>query len=124
MSIHEIRILMEEGKNDQALIKIEMSEENELDLKLLKSMVFRTQELFAIALSEAEGALKASREANSKIHELSAHTQVAYLIALSDSELAEDHILQFEILGRRYFLYYQPAPAFRQQIPCFSRIGP
>ena len=63
MSIHEIRILMEEGKNDQALVKIEMSKENELDLKLLKSMVFRAQELFAIALSEAEGALKASREA-------------------------------------------------------------
>ncbi len=96
MSIHDIRSLMDEGKNDQALIMIEMSEENELDLMLFKSMILRTQEFHIAALSEAKDALNASRNAKSKIHEAGALTQIAYLTLLSDKEVAEEHILKFD----------------------------
>ncbi|MHA2100932.1 MAG: tetratricopeptide repeat protein [Candidatus Kariarchaeaceae archaeon] len=78
MGIHEIKSLMEKGEYDEVLMKIDQSEDNELDLKILKSMALRYKELFNASLTMAFEALSDSKNFQSKIHELAAMTQVAY----------------------------------------------
>ena len=82
MSIHDICKMIDIGNYDRALIAIEMSEENELDLMIFKSIIYRLMELFTPALEEAENALKVAKETESTIHELAAITQIIYLKVL------------------------------------------
>jgi tetratricopeptide (TPR) repeat protein len=88
---------MEKGEYDEALMKIEESEGNALDLKILKSMVLRYKELFDASLSVAHDVLSQSSNLKSKIHELAAMTQIAYGLFLTQkADQSQEYISKIE----------------------------
>jgi hypothetical protein len=97
MNIHEIKSLMEKGEYDEALMQIEQSESNALDLKILKSMVLRYKELFNASLSIANDVFSESINLQSKIHEFAALTQIAYgLFITQKTDQSQEYISKIE----------------------------
>ncbi|MHA2249681.1 MAG: tetratricopeptide repeat protein [Candidatus Kariarchaeaceae archaeon] len=92
-----IRELIIRGDLDDALIKIEQSDENELDLKLLKSITLRRKESFNAALSTAQETLQDSKDQDSTIHQLGALTQIAYVLMITHRlKESQEYVLEFE----------------------------
>lgn len=89
MGIHEIKSLMEKGERDEALIKIELSDENEIDLLLLKTRIIRKKEMYSSALTIAQDALTKSRDTKNKMQELGALILLADCMVLSGEPLEQ-----------------------------------
>ncbi|MHA2169405.1 MAG: hypothetical protein ACXAB7_05875 [Candidatus Kariarchaeaceae archaeon] len=88
---------MEKGEYDEALMQIEQSESNALDLKILKSMVLRYKELFNASLSIANDVFSESINLQSKIHEFAALTQIAYgLFITQKTDQSQEYISKIE----------------------------
>ncbi|MHA2275271.1 MAG: tetratricopeptide repeat protein [Candidatus Kariarchaeaceae archaeon] len=95
--LDDIKNLIVKGDFDDALIKIEQSNENELDLKILKSIILREKELFNASLTLAEEVLADSRNEGNKIHQLAALTQIAYVLLMKlQEEKLESYLSNFE----------------------------
>jgi tetratricopeptide (TPR) repeat protein len=84
--LDDIKNLIVKGEFDDALIQIERCNENELDLKILKSIILREKELFNASSTLAEEVLADSKNKGSEIHKLAALTQIAYTHVMSEQD--------------------------------------
>jgi tetratricopeptide (TPR) repeat protein len=88
---------MEKGEYDEALMQINESDEFELDLMILRSVVLRHKELFDASLNVAHDALSESKNLKSKIHELAALTQIAYVLMMTQKiDQSQEYLSKIE----------------------------
>ncbi|MHA2032879.1 MAG: tetratricopeptide repeat protein [Candidatus Kariarchaeaceae archaeon] len=99
--INEIKLLILKSQFDEALIKIEQSDENHLDLTILKSLVLRKKEMYNAACNVGKEALHEARDSNSIIHEFGALVQLAYShMMMHQMDQANSSISEFDALWK------------------------
>ncbi|MCE7737519.1 MAG: hypothetical protein GPJ54_21695 [Candidatus Heimdallarchaeota archaeon] len=97
ISLTEIKQLIITGNFDEALIEIEQSNENQLDLKILKCVVLRKKEMFNAAILLGKEVFKEAHEINSLKHELGILVQLAHTsIITNQMDQASQYISEFD----------------------------
>ncbi|MHA2252842.1 MAG: tetratricopeptide repeat protein [Candidatus Kariarchaeaceae archaeon] len=103
MGLEEIKSLLDKGEYDEALLKIDQSDENKIERQILRSIIFRHKSMFGVALDEIQEALRAARTVNNNIYEMSALIQRTYVYLLLDrpKTLIDQSMSEFEELWKK-----------------------
>lgn len=103
MGFEEIKSLLDKGEHDEALLKIDQSDESKIEAQILRSIVFKHKSMFGVALDEIQEALLAARAVNNNIYEMSALVQRTgmYTMLEKPKVLIDQSMSEFEELWNK-----------------------